>query len=754
MTGAPVRMTKSVSGEGRRPSRRRPFRRGVPEDHRRDQQESYGGERPEGVVRDEAAGAGDEDDGDDVQAVCRERHGPQRAEGQQRPAQRTAQQQAQGDHREGEAAGTQDLGGTAAVRVDGEDRADHGAERIRRGERLGVALPAGRRHHVVRDERRRRALAPGGRARRGDDRFRPAQPRARAEGTQTVADRGEDHADDEGDDGRAQLLHPEPAQGHAAQHESQPHGDRIGAVENEPDARAERLQRHRAEQSEQRRAGEGEDGGAEKQLPGPPPQHGDDRDVEQAVEGEDHGDRRVEELQGEADHEDHRAAAHEVEADAREAFPLRQHVAPGHEGDGDAGEQREEDRRAAVHEVGPRGRVAPLERLRHADVGTGHAEDRQTPRDVETEDARRPPEITEPAHGTESSHHPMIVCGDRGDPGVHPGIRWRAMSSPVISYPPELPVSAARDEIADAIRDHQVVIVAGATGSGKTTQLPKIALELGRERIAHTQPRRLAARTIAERVAEELRVELGTLVGYKVRFTDKVSDETRIALMTDGILLNEIHRDRLLTRYDTIIIDEAHERSLNVDFLLGYLARILPERPDLKVIITSATIDPESFARHFAAADGTPAPVIEVSGRTYPVEIRYRPLVDEDAEQDAAGEPEDEVSAIVAALRELDREAPGDVLVFLPGEAEIRDAADAVRAAYAKDRSPTEVLPLFGRLSAAEQHRVFERSTVAGVRRRVVLATNVAETSLTVPGIKYVIDTGTARISRYSNRSK
>ena len=335
------------------------------------------------------------------------------------------------------------------------------------------------------------------------------------------------------------------------------------------------------------------------------------------------------------------------------------------------------------------------------------------------------------------------------------------MSSPVIVYPPELPVSAARGEIADAIRDHQVVIVAGATGSGKTTQLPKIALELGRERIAHTQPRRLAARTIAERVAEELQVELGTLVGYKVRFTDKVSEATRIALMTDGILLNEIHRDRLLTRYDTIIIDEAHERSLNVDFLLGYLARILPQRPDLKVIITSATIDPESFARHFAAADGTPAPIVEVSGRTYPVEIRYRPLVS-DADDEApaaapataAGEPEDEVSAIVAALRELDREAPGDVLVFLPGEAEIRDAADAVRGAYAKDRSPTEVLPLYGRLSAAEQHRVFERSRVAGVRRRVVLATNVAETSLTVPGIRYVVDTGTARISRYSNRSK
>lgn len=323
---------------------------------------------------------------------------------------------------------------------------------------------------------------------------------------------------------------------------------------------------------------------------------------------------------------------------------------------------------------------------------------------------------------------------------------------PVISYPPELPVSAAREEIADAIRDNQVVIVAGATGSGKTTQLPKIALELGRTRIAHTQPRRLAARTIAERVAEELQVELGTLVGYKVRFTDKVSDETRVALMTDGILLNEIHRDRLLTRYDTIIIDEAHERSLNVDFLLGYLVRILPERPDLKVIITSATIDPESFAKHFApppdsGTGGDLAPIIEVSGRTYPVEIRYREQTEESGE-------EDEVSAIVAALRELDREDPGDVLVFLPGEAEIRDAADAVRGAYAKDRSPTEVLPLYGRLSAAEQHRVFERSRVAGVRRRVVLATNVAETSLTVPGIRYVIDTGTARISRYSNRSK
>ncbi|MGV9768646.1 ATP-dependent RNA helicase HrpA [Microbacterium sp. NPDC003461] len=350
------------------------------------------------------------------------------------------------------------------------------------------------------------------------------------------------------------------------------------------------------------------------------------------------------------------------------------------------------------------------------------------------------------------------------------------MPEPTISYPPELPVSAARDEIAAALRAHPVVIVAGATGSGKTTQLPKIALELGRQRIAHTQPRRLAARTIAERVAEELQVELGGLVGYKVRFTDQVSDATRIALMTDGILLNEIHRDRLLRRYDTIIVDEAHERSLNVDFLLGYLKRLLPQRPDLKLVITSATIDPESFAAHFAAPDGTPAPIIEVSGRTYPVEIRYRPLVPEGAagttkeKTPPAGadgadpaDPdadllryaaEDEVSGIVAALRELDREAPGDVLVFLPGEAEIRDAADAVRGAFANQAAPTEVLPLYGRLSAAEQHRVFERSTVAGVRRRVVLATNVAETSLTVPGIKYVVDTGTARISRYSNRAK
>ena len=307
-----------------------------------------------------------------------------------------------------------------------------------------------------------------------------------------------------------------------------------------------------------------------------------------------------------------------------------------------------------------------------------------------------------------------------------------------IEFPEDLPVSRMRDEIAAAIEAHQVVIVAGETGSGKTTQLPKIALALGRERIAHTQPRRIAARAIAERVAEELGVELGGLVGYQVRFTDRASRDTRIRLMTDGILLNAIHRDRELRAYDTIIIDEAHERSLNIDFLLGYLKTLLPRRPDLKVIITSATIDPESFAQHFAdPKTGEPAPIIEVSGRSYPVEIRYRPLEERDL-FDAIGE----------AIDELSREAPGDVLVFLSGEAEIRDAADSLSG-----RARLEVLPLYGRLSAAEQHRVFERRAGGG-SRRIVLATNVAETSLTVPGIRYVVDAGTARISRYSARSK
>ncbi|WP_416365293.1 ATP-dependent RNA helicase HrpA [Rathayibacter sp. VKM Ac-2879] len=327
-----------------------------------------------------------------------------------------------------------------------------------------------------------------------------------------------------------------------------------------------------------------------------------------------------------------------------------------------------------------------------------------------------------------------------------------------IRYPPELPVSGRRDDIAAAIRDHQVVIVAGATGSGKTTQLPKICLELGRESIAHTQPRRIAARTIAERIAEELDDEVGGLVGYQVRFTDKASASTRIKLMTDGILLNEMNHDRMLSRYDTIIIDEAHERSLTIDFLLGYLHRLLLQRPELKVIITSATIDPQSFAEHFADASGTPAPIIEVSGRTYPVEIRYRPLVAEEPEEDddsdtpdATAGSRDLMTGIADALAELAREDPGDVLVFLSGENEIRDAEDAIRG---RNLPGTEVLPLYGRLSAADQHRVFERSRTPGVRRRVVLATNVAETSLTVPGIRYVIDGGTARISRYSARSK
>ena len=334
------------------------------------------------------------------------------------------------------------------------------------------------------------------------------------------------------------------------------------------------------------------------------------------------------------------------------------------------------------------------------------------------------------------------------------------MTTPLtITYPADLPVSQRRDDIADAIRTSQVVIVAGATGSGKTTQLPKILLELGYTSIGHTQPRRIAARTIAERIAEELGQEVGDLVGYQVRFTDRVGSSTRIKLMTDGILLNEIHRDRLLTKYDAIIIDEAHERSLTIDFLLGYLKELLPRRPELRVIITSATIDPESFAAHFCDSAGTPAPIVEVSGRTYPVEIRYRPLVaDTSDEADDAGEvdaePTDLFDAIIAGIGELQREGPGDILVFLSGEAEIRDAQEAITAKLGDGPHGVDVLPLFGRLSAADQHRVFQPGSGSRLRRRVVLATNVAETSLTVPGITYVIDVGTARISRYSTRAK
>jgi ATP-dependent helicase HrpA len=326
----------------------------------------------------------------------------------------------------------------------------------------------------------------------------------------------------------------------------------------------------------------------------------------------------------------------------------------------------------------------------------------------------------------------------------------RRAAVPDISYPEELPVSQRKDDIAQAIKDHQVVIVAGETGSGKTTQLPKICLELGRGvagQIGHTQPRRIAARTVAERIAEELGTSLGATVGYKVRFTDKSGDNTLIKLMTDGILLNEIAADRDLARYDTLIIDEAHERSLNIDFILGYLRQLLPRRPELKVIITSATIDPQRFAAHFAAPDGTPAPIVEVSGRTYPVEVRYRPIADPG---DKTAEDRDQVQAIGDAIDELSANGPGDVLVFLSGEREIRDTADAL-----KGRQHLDVLPLYGRLSAAEQHRVFELPANRSARsRRVVLATNVAETSLTVPGIRYVVDPGTARISRYSLRTK
>ncbi|VEG29316.1 ATP-dependent RNA helicase HrpA [Actinomyces howellii] len=379
----------------------------------------------------------------------------------------------------------------------------------------------------------------------------------------------------------------------------------------------------------------------------------------------------------------------------------------------------------------------------------------------------------------------------------------RASSVPAVVYPEELPVSARREEIAAAIRDHQVVIVAGETGSGKTTQLPKICLELGRGvtgMIGHTQPRRIAARSVAERIAHELGTPIGRdgVVGYQVRFTEETGPTTLVKLMTDGILLAEIQSDPMLRRYDTIIVDEAHERSLTIDFILGYLARLLPERPDLKVIITSATIDSARFAEHFGRAltreapgpgggrgpgahgarDTTepgptavlPAPVIEVSGRTYPVEIRYRPLTSEDGdEQDSqdggarsgppAQEDRDQVTGILDAVDELIATGPGDILVFLAGERDIRDTEaaliDHLGPRYTPDgrsRTPgaVEVVPLYSRLSAAEQHRVFE----AHATRRIVLATNVAETSLTVPGIHYVVDPGLARISRYSNRTK
>ncbi|EPD27757.1 ATP-dependent helicase HrpA [Actinotignum schaalii FB123-CNA-2] len=388
------------------------------------------------------------------------------------------------------------------------------------------------------------------------------------------------------------------------------------------------------------------------------------------------------------------------------------------------------------------------------------------------------------------THNSRNAGGNRNPRGPRPftpaQLEARRAAVPHITYPETLPVSARRAEIRAAIAANQVVIIAGETGSGKTTQLPKICLELGRGitgLIGHTQPRRIAARSVAERIAAELGQRVGGAVGYQVRFTEEVGPTTLVKLMTDGILLAEIQSDPQLLRYDTLIIDEAHERSLNIDFILGYLARLLPARPDLKVIITSATIDTERFAAHFGEhrAGGRPgdtAPIIEVSGRTYPVEIRYRPL---DEEQDTEHEEQyddagaqrvtaprtpgraaalDQVSGIVAAAEELMAEGEGDILVFLSGEGEIRDTAkaldDELGARYVapggRSSAPgaVEVLPLFSRLSAAEQHRIFQ----PGPYRRIILATNIAETSLTVPGIRYVIDPGTARISRYSNKTK
>ena len=369
---------------------------------------------------------------------------------------------------------------------------------------------------------------------------------------------------------------------------------------------------------------------------------------------------------------------------------------------------------------------------------------------------------------------------NKGNQQKHPAPRrYEPLIPEVITYPEELPVSERREDIMNAIRDNQVVIIAGETGSGKTTQIPKMCLDLGlgaKGLIGHTQPRRLAARSVAERIAEELGQKIGKTVGYQVRFTSEVGEHSAIKLMTDGILLAEIQNDKLLRRYSTLIIDEAHERSLNIDFILGYIKRILPQRPDLKVIITSATIDPERFARHFSPSyvpgkgivdenlsaeereiaeailpDDAP-PIIEVSGRTYPVEIRYRPLDEEDyLGDDEIEDDHDPTDGVLDAIKELSKEAPGDILIFFSGEREIRDAKDAIETMVAKSpRLNYEVLPLYARLSLAEQHRVFS----PGSRPRIVLATNVAETSLTVPGIKYVIDTGTARISRYSARTK
>ena len=356
-------------------------------------------------------------------------------------------------------------------------------------------------------------------------------------------------------------------------------------------------------------------------------------------------------------------------------------------------------------------------------------------------------------HSNQQDQAPQTPAGRKAPPP--PPFRHPL---PAIVFPEELPVSGRRDEIAAALQAHQVIIVSGETGSGKTTQLPKICLALGRgERglIGHTQPRRIAASSTARRIAQELGTPLGEHVGFKVRFNDNLTKGAWVKLMTDGILLAETQTDPLLKQYDTIIIDEAHERSLNIDFLLGYLKQLLPRRPDLKIIITSATIDADRFARHFGRGD-RPAPVIEVSGRMYPVEVRYRPVEPGEGAPKPGAAPtaaqkgrdkRDLMDAVADAVDELCSVGQGDVLVFLPGEREIRDAAETLR----KHHPPhVEILPLFARLSAQEQERVFKASNA----RRIVLATNVAETSLTVPGIRYVVDAGTARVKRYSYRNK
>ncbi|MBU9261935.1 ATP-dependent RNA helicase HrpA [Burkholderia multivorans] len=392
---------------------------------------------------------------------------------------------------------------------------------------------------------------------------------------------------------------------------------------------------------------------------------------------------------------------------------------------------------------------------RHPDgAADARGQQGQPPRRQQDEQAGKPPRAAQP----QDARTPRRERPPRAAVAPNP--------VPPITYPESLPVSGRRDEIARAIAAHQVVIVSGETGSGKTTQLPKICLELGRGLgaggtglIGHTQPRRLAASSTGRRIAEELGTPFGEVVGYKVRFTDNLAPGASVKLMTDGILLAETQTDPLLKAYDTLIIDEAHERSLNIDFLLGYLKEILPKRPDLKLIVTSATIDADRFARHFGS-DAHPAPVIEVSGRLYPVEVRYRPVAEDrpavkhaegtasrDRVKTAREAERDLMDAIVDAVDELCREGSGDVLVFLPGEREIREAAEALR----KHHPPhTEILPLFARLSAADQDKVFKPSNA----RRIVLATNVAETSLTVPGIRYVVDTGLARVKRYSYRNK